>query len=122
MLDALSKFFAHLAWVWSRRLLALVDGSAILLILPALWWMWQRDQPLVRSIGEWTVLFVILAGVSIVVSRITFPHLNLELFLKKALNGSVACSIVVCGLLLFVAWTMQTVASWARPIGTITGG
>lgn len=122
MIDRILSFLRLSAWTWWRRVSSLVDGSAILLIAPALAWMWQRDRPLVSSVMEWTVMFTILAGLAIVVSRITFPHLNLRQFLARALGGDVAAAIVVAGLLVFVAWTMQTIAGWARPIGSIAGG
>lgn len=112
---------------WVSRLLALFDGSAWFLILPALAWMWYRDPPLVKSIVEWTLLFLVLAGIAVMVSRIVFPHLDLGAFLTRAAGGDgkpgdVAAAIVVAALIIFVAWIMQTIAGWARPIGSVTGG
>lgn len=106
---------------WIGRAMALIDGSALLLILPALVWMWHRDPPTVKSVLEWTVYYAVFAGLAVIISRITFPELKFHEFIEKALYGSVAAAIVVASVLMFVAWSVQSISTWARPIGTLTG-
>jgi hypothetical protein len=119
--------------LWLKRFAALFDGSAWLLIGPAFLWMYFRDPPLTKSIMEWTLLFFVLAGLAVILSRIAFPQLNLSKFLdaamgskaapgKKAQPPSVAAAIVVASVVIFVAWVIQTMAMWARPIGTTASG
>lgn len=112
-----SDLFATAVTLWVTRLAALFDGSAWLMFAPAFVWLYFKDQPLVSSVLQWSVFFFLLSAVAVVISRIAFPQLHLGAFIAKALKGSVAAAIVVAAVIVFVAWTISSIAIWARPIG-----
>lgn len=100
---------------WIKRALALVDGSAWLLIAPALVALWFIDPPTFKALVQWSVFMFALAGVAIIVSRVVFPRLNLNAFIDKALAGDRACAHVAAAVILFVGVVMFCFVHWAKP-------
>lgn len=97
---------------------ALFDGAAWFLLLPAAFVLWLLDAPMVKTLATWSLYFVVLSAVVIVILRIAFPQIKLTLFVERAFRGSVSNSIVVLGVLMAFALMVMSFVLWARPIGT----
>lgn len=100
-----------------RRFAALTDGSAWLLMLPALLVLWVVDPPMVKTLLQWTMFFLVVSGLSVMVSRVCFPQIDLNSFLVRAYHGDKACALVVAAVIAFVAALIIAIVLWARPLG-----
>ena len=107
---AKKSFFGSLA----KRLRALGDKSAWLLIVPACALLYYIDTAMTKTLVQWLIFAPVFAGVAIVVSRFVFPQINLTNLIDEAERGNVAAGIVVAGLLVFVAMVLQALVGWAR--------
>lgn len=96
---------------------ALVDGSAWSLILPALVALWFIDPPMAKTLAQWSLYFLVLAGMVVVISRVIFPSVNLDTLLDKAERGEVAPAVAAAAIVLFVALLVLAFVLWARPVG-----
>lgn len=101
-----------------HTLAALFDGAAWFLLLPAIAALWLLDAPMVKTLGTWSLYFVVLSAVIIMIMRIAFPQIKLTLFVERAYRGSVSNAIVVLGVLLAFALMVMSFVLWARPVGT----
>lgn len=99
---------------WVRRLAALFDKSAWLLIAPAIIALYWIDAPLARTFAQWSLFFLVLAGMAVVISRIVFPQIDLKYFVTRAENGSHAASIVVAAIVLFVGMLILAGVLWVK--------
>lgn len=100
------------------RLGALIDGSAWLLILPALAVLFVIDAPMAKTLMQWSLYFLVVAGLAVMISRIVFPHIRLDAFIQRAEAGDRAAACVVGHVVLFVGLLILAFVLWARPVGT----
>lgn len=101
---------------WARRLAALFDLSAWMLIAPAFAALYAIDAPSAMTLAQWSLFALVLAGVAVVISRIVFPQIHLTKWLTEASrDNSTAAGLVVAALVMFVGIVMLTLAIWAKP-------
>lgn len=101
---------------WTRRLAALFDKSAWLLIAPAFAALYFIDAPSALTLAQWSLFALVIAGFAVVVSRIVFPQINLTRMLTEALQeNNLAAGFIIAALILFVGMVMLTLAIWAKP-------
>lgn len=99
------------------RLGALIDGSAWLLILPAMLVLWFLDPAAAKTLLHWSVYFLVLAGMVVIISRIVFPDIKLGEWLAEArAENNVAAGLIVAAVILFVGLAMLAAVLWARPV------
>lgn len=99
---------------WARRLAALVDKSAWLLMAPALGALLCVDVAMALTLVQWSLFALVLAGVAVVISRIVFPQLNLGDLVVQALQGNRAAGAIAAALVIFVALLFIGIVFWAR--------
>lgn len=98
-----------------RRLKALFDTSAWLLILPAILALLWVDDAMARTLVQWVIFAPVLAGVAIVISRIVFPQIHLTTAVRHALEDkSGPAAAIVVGIIAFVAVIFLSLVLWAR--------
>lgn len=97
-----------------RRLKSLFDQSAWLLMLPASLTLFVIDPSMAKTVAQWTLVALVLAGVAIIVSRITFPQLVFDHLLPQVYNGNRAAAIVLAALVLCVGLIFMSLVLWAR--------
>lgn len=98
-----------------RRVRALVDKSAWLLILPAVLYLFLIDTAMARTLLEWTAYALVLAGITIIISRVTFPQIDLSDFVDKvSKTGDRAAAMVVSAIVIFSGLLMLALVLWAR--------
>lgn len=107
-----TSFFTSL----SKRLAALGDKSALLLILPAVAALFFIDTPLIKTLVEWTLFGIALSGVTIVISRIAFPQIKLSDLVHAAHEDkNLAAGVVAAAVVLFVGIVFVALVLWAKP-------
>lgn len=97
-----------------RHVSALIDKSAWILILPAIVVLAVIDLPLLKTLLSWTTFSVAIAGLSIIISRIVFPQVDLDKLLSRVEEGHAPSAIVATGLMIFVAMVFYSIIFWAK--------
>lgn len=97
-----------------KRLRALIDKTALLMILPCLALLWFIDKAMVLTVVQWLLVAPMITGLAVIVSRMMFPQIELTVLLKEAHGGNRAAGIVVSGLLLFVGLLILSLVTWAK--------
>lgn len=98
----------------TRRLRALIDKTALLMILPCFILLWFIDEAMTLTVVQWLLVAPIITGLAVIVSRMMFPQINLTRLLEEAHGGNRASGIVVAGLLLFVGLLILSLVTWAK--------
>lgn len=97
-----------------KRFTAFGDKSAFLLTAPFALALFLLDPALAKTLLQWILFAPVLAGVAIVVSRLTFPHIVLGDHVDSARGGNVASAIIVAALMGFVAAVVVALVIWAK--------
>lgn len=98
-----------------RRFRAMFDKSAWLLIAPALVIIFLIDASLGRTLLTWSAFGVAIAGVSVIISRIIFPQIDLSALVRQVSDRqNTAAGIVVAAIILFVGLVMLALVMWAK--------
>lgn len=97
-----------------RRFCALFDKSAWLLIAPAMAIIFFFDPALGKTLLTWTTFGVAISGVSIIISRLIFPHIDLNDLVDEVKKGNLAASILASAIVLFVALVIIALVVWAK--------
>lgn len=100
---------------WLKRLKVFSDLSAWLLIAPACFALWWVDPAVAKTLLQWSLFGIVMAGVAVMISRLIFPDLSLHEFVKSAAGGNVAASIVAAAVIAFVAAVFIGMVVWAKP-------
>lgn len=94
---------------------AFTQKSVWLLIAPALILLAVTDAALVKTLIQWSAFAVVLAGVSIIISMITFPQVQLTALVRKAHDlGCVASAMVASALIIFFGLLFYSLVFWAK--------
>lgn len=98
-----------------RRAAAFIDKSAWLLILPAVAYLFFVDTAMARTLLDWTAYALVLSGIAIIISRVTFPQIDLsDLVDKVSKTGDRAAAMVVSAIIMFVGIVILALVLWAR--------
>ena len=96
-----------------RRAAALFDKSAWLLMLPTFALLFI-DPPLFRTLITWSFYGVSIAGVSIIISRLTFPQFHFDDLYDAVKSGNVAAAILLAAVVFFVGLVMISLVLWSK--------
>lgn len=106
-MKSLSSFF--------RRFTALADKSALFLIVPCAVILYFIDKSMFATLLQWLVFAPVLAGVAIIVSRVTFPQVPLTKLVEQAsIEGNKAAGFVAGCLIIFVGLLVLSLVMWAK--------
>lgn len=97
-----------------KRLIALIDLSAWVLILPAVVFLSAVDPAMIRTMLEWTSYALVLAGVAIVVSRVTFHQIRIDDLIGQVRRGNRAAATVIASIVVFVGIVFLALVMWAK--------
>lgn len=104
----LEKFLAS-------RFGALLDKSAWLLIGPAFLALFFIDAAMAKTLFQWTIFGIVLAGASVIISRLVFPQIRLTSLVDSAhTDKNTAAGIIVAAIILFVGIVMMSLVLWAK--------
>jgi hypothetical protein len=98
-----------------KRLAALIDQSAWLLMLPAAFFLWLADPAMMKTLLQWTSFALVIAGACVIISRVIFPHIELTELVERAVDSrNVAAGIVASAIILFVGILIHSLIYWAK--------
>ena len=98
-----------------RRIRAMFDKSAWLLIAPTLAVLLLLEPALGKTLITWSAFGVAIAGVSVIISRIIFPHFDLsDLYERAVQRDSLPCALMASAVVLFVGIVMLAMVVWAK--------
>ena len=101
-----------------RRTNALIDKSAWMLIAPALLVIFFIDPSLAKTLLTWMLFGLVIAGASVIISRIVFPQVDLSAMLAEVREqNNVGAGVVVAAIILFVAMAIAIVSVFAIVYG-----
>ena len=92
----------------------LAQRSVWVLIIPALILLAVSDIALVKTLVQWSAFALVLAGVSIVISMITFPQIKLTDFVAEAKRGSMPAAVVSAAIILFFGLLFFSMVFWSK--------
>jgi hypothetical protein len=112
----MGKLATFWAWIDSKaRAKILFDKSAWLLIAPVVAGIYAIDPALAKTLGQWSIIALAFAGLSIIISRLIFPHISIQELADSARDDkNIAAAIVSASLILFVSVVMLSVVLWAK--------
>jgi hypothetical protein len=117
MFEKISALFsASRTWLTGKgRTRAFLDTSAWLLIAPVIVVIYLIDPAMAKTLWQWSIIALAFAGLSIIISRVVFPHIRLTTLVESAQEDkNVASAIVAAAIILFVAVVMLSVVLWAK--------
>ncbi len=95
------------------RIGALFDRSAWLLAGLGVLALLLIDPALVGVLVRWSLFAGLLAGVTIIVSRIVFPQIDLSDLVKRTQEGDMPAAVLAAALVVFVGLLFLGVVQWA---------
>ena len=96
------------------RFRALVDKSALFLIIPCAAALYFIDSAMFMTLLQWLVFAPVLAGIAIIVSRVVFPQVHLTDLVTQAREGNRAAGFVAGALIIFVGLLLLALVTWAK--------
>lgn len=96
------------------RFKTLFDFSAWLLMLPAAIILYRIDPAMLMTVGQWLLVAPILAGITIIVTRLVFPSLSIGWMVSQVAEGNRAAGTLAAALVLFVGLVFLALVLWAR--------
>lgn len=96
-----------------RRFAALFDKSAWLLMLPTFGLLFI-DPPLFKTLITWSFYGVSIAGVSIIISRLTFPQIHVDDLYADVRAGNIASAVLLAAIVAFVGLVMISLVLWSK--------
>jgi len=105
-----TRFLARL----SKRLAPFLDLTAWVLLIAAMVPLLLIDSPMVVTLAQWTAFALALAGITVVLTRVVLPQVDLSEWLGHARSGNVAAGLVVLAVALIVCFTFVGLVLWAK--------
>lgn len=103
---------------WLTRIAARIkpffDLSAWVLVLVALIPLFFIDKAMALTLVQWTLYGLALAGVSVVISRIVLPQLDLSEWVEMARGNHPGAPLVIFSIVLFLGMVFLGLVLWAK--------
>lgn len=96
------------------RLAPLLDPSSWLLALVGFGLLAALDWATALTLLQWSLFALVIAALTIVVSRISFPQIKLSEFVARAKEGDQPAAVVVASVLIYCALVFVGIALWAK--------
>lgn len=97
------------------RFKSLFDQGAWFLIVPAAYLLHDIDQAMFATVWQWLLVASVLAGLSIIVSRIVFPQVQIAWLVGEIKERNLAAGLLAAALVVFVGMIFLGLVLWARP-------
>lgn len=101
------------ARLW-KRILPFFDLSAWVLVLVALVPLFLIDRAMALTLIQWSAFGLALAGVSVVISRVVLPQVDLTEWVERARKGEAGASLIVFAVTSFLAVIFLGLVLWAK--------
>ncbi len=110
MSPAVTRFIARLR----KRLAPFLDLTAWVLLIVSIVPLSLIDSAMVATLAQWTAFALALAGITVVITRVVLPQVDLSEWLALAREGSVAGGLVVFAVALIVCSVFVGLVLWAK--------
>lgn len=110
MIELLTKLPARLR----KRLVPFFDLTAWVLLIASIVPLLLIDTAMVVTLAQWTAFALALAGITVVITRVVLPQVDLSEWLGHARSGNVAAGLVVLAVALIVCFTFVGLVLWAK--------
>lgn len=97
-----------------KRLLPFFDLTAWTLFLVSLVPLYFLNRPMVFTLVQWTAFALALAGVSVGLSRLLLPQVDLSDMVRRAREGDTAAGIVVLAIAHLMSFLFLGIVLWAK--------
>jgi hypothetical protein len=99
---------------WLKRIAALFDKSALLLIVPAVALLYRIYPPIIQTNLELSLYVAIFVGMTIILTILAFPQINIELLIRSVLEEkNLAAALVVVAMIVFFIAIFLGLLQWA---------
>ena len=96
------------------RFAALFDESSWLLIIIGVAVLAMVDWRTALTLAQWAAGALAIGGLTIVISRVTFPQIKLGDMVEKAKAGELPAALVVLAVVLYCGAVFIGVALWVK--------
>jgi len=96
------------------RVLALFDSTAWLLMLPPGLFLYYIDSAMLATVVQWLLIAPILAGITVIVSRVIFPQVSITWLVQQVEEGNQAAGLLAAALVIFVGMVFIGMVVWGR--------
>ena len=96
------------------RLAPLFDPAAWVLVVVALVPLAVIDFAMAKTLVQWSLYGLVLAGAAVVISRIALPQLNLSEWVEEARGGRPGAALVVFSVVLAFVAVFLALVLWAK--------
>lgn len=97
-----------------KRLLPFFDLTAWTLFLVSLVPLYFINRPMLYTLIQWTAFALALAGVSVGLSRLLLPQIDLSDMVQRARYGDTAAGIVVFAVAFLMSFLFLGIVLWAK--------
>jgi hypothetical protein len=95
-------------------LLALVDSRTLLLLVPAMLYLFSVDAPVANTITFSFVVMIAIAALSHFLRKIIFPYIDLKVFIEQAKTNPIASGQVVLSMAMIICTLIFATVMWVR--------
>lgn len=107
---AVTRFFARLR----KRLAPFLDLTAWVLLVISIVPLLLVDPAMVVTLVQWTAFALALAGVTVVITRVVLPQIDLSEWVERAREGSAGAGLMVLSVALAVCCVFLGLVLWAK--------
>ncbi|QYW02116.1 holin [Stenotrophomonas phage Sonora] len=98
-----------------KRLAPFFDLSAWILVLVAMIPLFFIDAAMAKTLVQWSAFGLALAGVSVVICRVTLPHVYLKDLIENAWGqGGVGNALIASATIIYMAVIFLGLILWAK--------
>lgn len=108
------EFLASLAAGLRARFAPLLDPSAWLLIAVALVPLALIDFAMAKTLVQWSLYGLALAGAAVMISRIALPQLKLSEWVEHAREGKPGAALIVAAIVVALVLIFLSLILWAK--------
>lgn len=96
------------------RFLSLFDSTAWLLMLPAGLALYYIDSAMMATVVQWLLVAPLLAGITVIVTRVIFPQVSIAWLVAQVEERNVAAGMLAAALVIFVGLVFLGMVIWGR--------
>lgn len=97
-----------------KRLAPFMDLTAIVLLAVSVIPLWLIDAAMLKTLLQWSGFVFSFAAISVVISRIVMPQVDLSEWVTRAKDGNLAAGLVVLAVAHFLGFILVGMVLWSR--------
>lgn len=98
----------------TKGLLALFDSRILLLLVPAMLYLYWKDAAVADTITYAFVVMIAMSALSHLMRKMIFPYIDLKVFIEQAKTNPIASGQVVLSMALIICTLIYATVQWVR--------